>query len=59
VKLKHVKDKKLDFKTNAHFKKSNGMAEISINFKKKITMRNSYNSFIFVGSNDREFHILQ
>jgi hypothetical protein len=36
VKLKHVKDKELDLKTNAHFKKSNGIVEISINFKDKI-----------------------
>jgi len=36
VKLKHVKDKELDLKTNAHFKKSNGTVEISIDFKEKI-----------------------
>lgn len=35
VKLKHIKDKELDLKTNAHFKKSNGIIEISMNFKDK------------------------
>jgi hypothetical protein len=60
VKLKHIKDKELDLKTKCTLQNIKWHYWNKYEFQRqKFTMRNSYNSFISVGSNDRESHILQ
>jgi len=36
VKVKHIKEKKMNLKINAHLQKSNGIIEIRIEFKNKL-----------------------